>query len=70
MTMNLDDRREQVLETLRPDRLRNHQVSEGLHLNEEQLAELDNLAKVAGNIAGGLYEMSRAAILANLAYTY
>lgn len=62
--LTIDERRQQVKETLRPDTIRNHQVSEGLRLSPDQIADLEATAEVTRDIVTALHELSLRAITA------
>jgi hypothetical protein len=61
-TLDLNERRQYVLDTLRPDNIRNHRVAEGLELSNEQIEDLENCAKQAAIFAGGMAELSQCAL--------
>lgn len=61
-TMSLRDRQELVLETLRPDSIRNHRVADGLQLNDEQTDELNLRALQVAQFASGMSELSQDAL--------
>lgn len=63
--LTISERREQVLATLQPDRIRNHQVSEGIQLTDEQLRQLDDISDTVRSVVQGLQELSGRALAAD-----
>lgn len=55
---DMEARRDQVIELLRPDALRNHRVSEGLELDEGQRNELREIAHTTASMVDGLHQLS------------
>lgn len=58
----LDNRREQVIDTLRPDELRDHRVATGIDINPELLAELDDAARLISVFALQMGRLSNDAL--------
>lgn len=58
----LHERVDIVRDLLRPDEIRAHRVSEGLELNEVQLADLEQTAQLVSAFANGVDDLGREAI--------
>jgi hypothetical protein len=56
--LSIDERRSQVQSLLMPDEIRNHRVSGGLELKDDQIKELAEIAKLTGKLTEGLHELS------------
>ncbi len=63
-TMPIEDRRQLVLSTLRPDEIRNHRVASGLELDLEQTHELMACGTDIALFADGMSEISNIALAA------